>query len=122
MEQTTYFCTTLGKNNPLHRPTMTYTEVDSSMIDLVGYDAKEQILEVRFINSGLTYRYFDVPKAEYEGLLALQQSVRASRIKAEKKVPVKPIASFQIFPKTHEEQELLKQLLERMDIPFEVIA
>ena len=57
-----------------------------------------------------------------EGLLALQQSVRASRIKAEKKVPVKPIASFQIFPKTHEEQELLKQLLERMDIPFEVIA
>ena len=69
MEQTTYFCKTSGKNTPLHRPTMTYTEVDSSMIDLVGYDAKEQILEVRFINSGLTYRYFDVPKAEYEGLL-----------------------------------------------------
>lgn len=48
---------------------MTYTEVDSSMIDLVGYDAKTKVLEVRFINSGLTYRYFDVPKKEYKGLM-----------------------------------------------------
>lgn len=48
---------------------MTYTEVDSSMIDLVGYDEKEKVLEVRFINTGLTYRYFNVPKKEYEGLM-----------------------------------------------------
>ena len=34
---------------------MIYTEVDSSMIDLVGYDEKKQVLEVRFVNSGLTY-------------------------------------------------------------------
>ena len=48
---------------------MTYTEVDSSMIDLVGYDPTERVLEVRFVNSGLTYRYFNVPKRVYTGLL-----------------------------------------------------
>lgn len=39
------------------------------MIDLVGNDAKEKALEVRFINSGLTYRYFNVPKKECRGLM-----------------------------------------------------
>ncbi|MDO8365790.1 MAG: KTSC domain-containing protein [Saprospiraceae bacterium] len=48
---------------------MTYTAVDSSMIDLVGYDEKARILEVRFLNSGLSYSYFDVPKKVYKGLL-----------------------------------------------------
>jgi hypothetical protein len=48
---------------------MTYTGVDSSMIDLVGYDEKEKVLEVRFINTGLTYRYFNVPMETYEGLM-----------------------------------------------------
>ena len=48
---------------------MTYTEVDSSMIDLVGYDAAEKMLEVRFVSSGKTYQYFDVPKKVYKGLL-----------------------------------------------------
>ncbi len=48
---------------------MTYTEVDSSMIDLVGYEAREKVLEVRFINSGQTYQYFDVPQKVYKGLL-----------------------------------------------------
>lgn len=48
---------------------MTYTEVDSSMIDLVGYDEKAKVLEVRFINSGMSYRYFGVPKKEYQGLM-----------------------------------------------------
>ncbi len=48
---------------------MTYTEVDSSMIDLVSYDDKAQVLEVRFISSGGTYRYLDVPKEEYTGLM-----------------------------------------------------
>lgn len=48
---------------------MTYTKVDSSMIDLVSYDDKAQVLEVRFISSGGTYRYLDVPKEEYTGLM-----------------------------------------------------
>ncbi len=48
---------------------MTYTDVDSSMIDRVGYDEKEQILEVRFVNSGDSYQYFGVPKTVFEDLL-----------------------------------------------------
>ena len=38
------------------------------MLDLVGYDAKAQILEVVF-KSGDHYRYFEVPTDEYEGLM-----------------------------------------------------
>ena len=48
---------------------MIYTELDSSMIDPVGYDEKAQVLEVRFISSGGTYRYLNVPKEEYTGLM-----------------------------------------------------
>ena len=48
---------------------ISYTEVDSTMIDLVGYDEKTQTLEVRFLDSGHRYEYYDVPKEEYEGLL-----------------------------------------------------
>ena len=48
---------------------MQYTQVDSSMIDLVGYDADTEILEVRFINTGLTYEYYDVPKKIYKQLM-----------------------------------------------------
>ena len=35
--------------------TMEYQKIDSSMIDLVGYDADTEILEVRFVNTGYTY-------------------------------------------------------------------
>lgn len=57
-----------------------------------------------------------------EGLLALKKSVRASRIKAEKAVKAKPTGSLQVFPKNHEERELLQKLLERMAIPFKMNA
>lgn len=40
------------------------------MIDLVGYDREEKTLEVRFIHSGQTYRYFDVPQKVFKGLMA----------------------------------------------------
>ncbi|MEE8077292.1 MAG: KTSC domain-containing protein [Candidatus Binatia bacterium] len=43
--------------------------VASSVIDEVGYDFQEQILEVVFNNGGV-YRYFGVPEHEYEGLLS----------------------------------------------------
>jgi hypothetical protein len=55
-----------------------------------------------------------------EGLLALKESVKASRIKAEKTAQSKPSGSFQVFPKSREEQQLLQTLLERMDIPFKM--
>jgi hypothetical protein len=38
------------------------------MLDLVGYDAKSQVLEVVF-NTGDRYRYLDLPPSEYEGLM-----------------------------------------------------
>jgi len=42
--------------------------VQSEMLDLVGYDARAQILEVVF-NTGDRYRYLGVPLSEYEGLM-----------------------------------------------------
>lgn len=39
------------------------------MIDLVGYDADSETLEVRFVSSGLTYEYEDVPKGVYKNLM-----------------------------------------------------
>lgn len=55
-----------------------------------------------------------------EGLLALKESVKANRIKAEKAVQTQPTGTLQVFPKNREEQELLQQLLERMAIPFKM--
>ncbi|MEO6039302.1 MAG: hypothetical protein ABIQ93_12895 [Saprospiraceae bacterium] len=57
-----------------------------------------------------------------EGLLALMESARASRVKAEKTVLAKPAGTFQVFPKSQEEKELLQKLLERMRISFKMIA
>jgi hypothetical protein len=45
--------------------------VQSEMLDLVGYDAQAQILEVVF-NSGDHYRYFEVPADEYEELMSAE--------------------------------------------------
>lgn len=47
---------------------MKLIEIESSMIQAVGYDEKLKELEVVF-NSGNVYRYTQVPKKEYEGLL-----------------------------------------------------
>jgi hypothetical protein len=58
----------------------------------------------------------------HEGLLAFKESVKASRIKAEKMLQAKPTESLQVFPNTREERELLQKLLERMAIPFKMSA
>jgi len=42
--------------------------VDSSMLQAIGYDAKKKELEVVF-TSGAVWRYEDVPKKVYQGLL-----------------------------------------------------
>ena len=49
--------------------TMELQTVDSSMIQAVGYDAEQQMLEVVF-NSGKVYQYFDVPQPVYDELMA----------------------------------------------------
>lgn len=48
---------------------MELTVVESSMIHAAGYDAEARELEVVF-SSGKIYRYQDVPRSVYEGLLA----------------------------------------------------
>ena len=45
--------------------------VDSEMLEYVGYDAKQKILEVVF-NSGERYQYFDVPASVYDELMSAQ--------------------------------------------------
>ena len=57
-----------------------------------------------------------------EGLLALKESVRAVRMKAGQVVDSAPAGSFQVFPKSLKEQELLQKLLENMGIPFKMGA
>ena len=46
-----------------------YTPVVSSIIDLVGYDAGTKTLEIRFIDTGFSYEYYDVPQMVYEELM-----------------------------------------------------
>lgn len=46
---------------------MELTKVSSSMIYAVGYDEGREWLEVVYFKG--VYRYYDVPKAIYEGLL-----------------------------------------------------
>ncbi len=50
---------------------MELVEVESSMINAVGYNAESQEMLVIF-NSGKSYRYQGVPKKVYEGLLAAE--------------------------------------------------
>jgi hypothetical protein len=57
---------------------MKLIEVESSMIQAVGYDPDNRELEVLF-NSGKTYRYIGVPKEEYEGLLNAESKGRYMR-------------------------------------------
>ena len=45
--------------------------VDSEMLQYVGYNAKQKILEVVF-NSGERYQYFDVPASVYDELMSAE--------------------------------------------------
>lgn len=51
------------------------TPVESSMIQAVGYNRKERLLEVVF-DSGRTYCYEDVPPAVYKALIAADSKGR----------------------------------------------
>jgi KTSC domain len=55
---------------------MKHITVESSMIDLIGYDAISRTLEVRFINSGDTYQYFRVPPAVWKRFKAADSKGR----------------------------------------------
>lgn len=47
---------------------MNRIKVNSSNLATVGYDEKNEILEIEF-NHGGVYQYFDVPIEEYEALM-----------------------------------------------------
>lgn len=55
-----------------------------------------------------------------DGLSALLATVRSARMRVEKQSA--PVASFQIFPNSPEESELIRQLLDRLAIPFKMSA
>jgi len=55
-----------------------------------------------------------------EGLAALLAAARSARAQAEKQSV--PVVNFQVFPKTPEESELIRQLLDRLAIPFKMSA
>ena len=59
---------------------MQLTTVDSSMIHAVGYDDETREMEVVF-NSGRVYRYIDVDKRDYQGLLDADSKGRYMRAK-----------------------------------------
>jgi hypothetical protein len=48
---------------------MNRTPVISSNLASVGYDSRQQILEIEF-NSGSIYQYFNVPVHIYNGLMS----------------------------------------------------
>ncbi|WP_043451196.1 KTSC domain-containing protein [Jongsikchunia kroppenstedtii] len=50
---------------------MDRTPVSSSVIASVGHDPHALVLEVEFL-SGRIYQYFDVPLAQFDGLLAAE--------------------------------------------------
>lgn len=45
--------------------------VSSSNLSSVGYDERDQILEIEF-NGGRVYQYFDVPQPVYQGFMDAQ--------------------------------------------------
>ena len=57
---------------------MQLNTVESSMIHAVGYDEESCEMEVVF-NSGQVYRYIDVPRLEYDGLLESDSKGRYMR-------------------------------------------
>jgi hypothetical protein len=56
-------------------PAIERTPVRSSDLSSVGYDPKSRILEIEFRSGGI-YRYLDVPKEVFDGLLAAKSKGR----------------------------------------------
>ncbi len=65
---------------------MELSEVDSSMVQIIGYDKKAQRLEVVF-GSGKAYFYEGVPPEEYASLMKAESKGRYMRAKIIGKYP-----------------------------------
>jgi len=49
---------------------------ESSQIASFGYDSESQTLVIRFVTTGTTYHYFDVPPEIFDGLKAADSKGR----------------------------------------------
>jgi KTSC domain-containing protein len=48
---------------------MTWVTLDSEMLSAAAYDAEKQMLYLRFRKTGDVYRYFELPKENYQEFL-----------------------------------------------------
>lgn len=51
-------------------------DVDSTLIQQVGYDAASRTLVIKFVTDGSVYEYYDVPQEVYEALMAAESKGR----------------------------------------------
>ncbi len=61
----------IEKTDPNGKGIRQLTKVDSTMLYAVGYDEEAQILEVVFRTGGI-YRYFQISRELYEGLITAE--------------------------------------------------
>ena len=58
---------------------MRWLALESKMLSTAAYDDSQQILYVRFRNTGAVYRYFDFPPADYQTFLSAASKGRFFR-------------------------------------------
>ena len=64
--------------------------VRSAGLRSVGYDERSNMLEVEFIN-GHVYRYFAVPKANFDALLSSDSAGRYFNANIRERFPTQPV-------------------------------
>ena len=58
---------------------MRWTALESKMLSAVAYQDSNQVLYLRFRNTGEVYRYFDFPAADYQAFLSAESRGRFFR-------------------------------------------
>jgi hypothetical protein len=58
---------------------MTWRALESKMLSAAAYDDSQQILYLRFRNTGQVYRYFDFPAADHVAFLSAESKGRYFR-------------------------------------------
>lgn len=58
---------------------MTWRALESKMLSAEAYDDSQQLLYLRFRDTGQVYRYFDFPAADYQTFLRAESKGRYFR-------------------------------------------
>ena len=58
---------------------MTWRSLESKMLSAAAYDDSQQILYLRFRNTGAVYRYFDFSAADHQAFLSAESKGRFFR-------------------------------------------